>query len=340
MVDVIIPAYNAEKKIYKALSSLAVQTNKDFIVYIVDDGSSDNTQKEIDKFSDYINIEYLKCEHLGKPGLVRNYGLDHSNSDYVMFCDSDDFFAPNAIEIISKTFNDFPDLDFLISFFYEQLQSGDFIQKNQTATTWLHGNAYKREFLYKYDIRFPSQKLNEDGAFNTQVYLFSDKFKIISLPIYYWMYDTSSLTRINSDKNNHIFTFNSFVDLVDSLNFAYNNLLHKNGYSDKVLSNMGSHLAVFYFKLCDLAYCYTTENKKYKKYYTAAVTSLSNFFNNIDKSCIFNSHEFKNGFCSQYIKRNSSSALLTLDSYFSIFGVKNYISADDFCGLLQSNIQN
>ena len=93
MLDIIIPAYNAENKIHKVLSSLTIQTINDFNVYIIDDGSNDCIYNEISKFNSYLNIKYLKCPHIGKPGLVRNYGLENSNGDYIMFCDSDDFIA-------------------------------------------------------------------------------------------------------------------------------------------------------------------------------------------------------------------------------------------------------
>lgn len=330
MLDIIIPAYNAENKIHKVLSSLTIQTINDFNVYIIDDGSNDCICNEISKFNSYLNIKYLKCPHIGKPGLVRNYGLENSNGDYIMFCDSDDFFAPNAVEIVSKTFNDFPEIDFIIGFFYEQLQNGNFIQKTQSASTWLHGNAYKREFLNKYNIRFPEQKLNEDGAFNTQVYLSSDNYKIINLPIYYWMYDSSSLTRNNKNKND--FDFESFIDLVDSLHSAYIQLFKNFGYTENIINNMGSHLAIFYFKLCDLVHYYTLNNK-YKKQYSRAVNSLNAFFNDLDKSIIFNSESFKSGFCSHYLNRKTSNTLLSLDSYFSIFGFINFIKPEDFCGI-------
>ena len=63
MIDIIIPAYNAHKTISKTLSSIALQQNvKDLNVYIIDDLSDKDYEKEYDLFKDVLNIKIYRLE--------------------------------------------------------------------------------------------------------------------------------------------------------------------------------------------------------------------------------------------------------------------------------------
>ncbi len=95
-LSIIIPVYNTEKYINKCLESLAKQKMKDFEVIIVNDGSTDNSEKVI---KEYINsnkekfiyeIKYLKKENGGLSS-ARNFALPHVTGKYIMFFDSDDY---------------------------------------------------------------------------------------------------------------------------------------------------------------------------------------------------------------------------------------------------------
>lgn len=93
MIDIIIPAYNAHKTISKALLSICMQTVNDKInVYIIDDCSDHDYKDIINKFKDRINIIEYKLDKNSGPGVARQYGLDHSNGEYIYFLDADDMF--------------------------------------------------------------------------------------------------------------------------------------------------------------------------------------------------------------------------------------------------------
>lgn len=100
-ISLIIPVYNAEKFLTKTLMSLEQQTVKNFEVVIVDDGSTDNSVKIIDLFKSKINIKLISQKNSGVSA-ARNNGIIHSNGEYIMFLDSDDYLVENSIEIISK----------------------------------------------------------------------------------------------------------------------------------------------------------------------------------------------------------------------------------------------
>lgn len=90
-VSVIVPVYNVEKYLDKCLNTLARQTLKDIEIIIVNDGSPDNSQKIIDKYTEkYSNMKSYIKENGGLSD-ARNYGIKKANGEYIAFLDSDDY---------------------------------------------------------------------------------------------------------------------------------------------------------------------------------------------------------------------------------------------------------
>ena len=108
-ISVIIPTYNRETLIVDSINSVLNQTYKNIEVIIVDDGSVDNTQQEIDKIKDN-RIKYIKLEkNYGAPN-ARNIGIKNAVGRLISFQDSDDILYPNKLEkqfhnIINKNSN-------------------------------------------------------------------------------------------------------------------------------------------------------------------------------------------------------------------------------------------
>ena len=156
MIDVIIPAYNAEKTIGRALASILAQTRpRKFLVTVVDDCSTDNTKEEVMKFSNLLPIQYIRLEeNKGKPGLVRNIGIQATSSPYILFLDSDDMLAPTAAEVLSRAILQYQPEYINSAFYQDRVDSEENMIISTTNLTWLHGNIYSRNFLKKYNIEF------------------------------------------------------------------------------------------------------------------------------------------------------------------------------------------
>ena len=91
--SIIIPVYNAERKICKCFDSIKVQSFKDFEVVFVDDGSKDNSLQLLHSFYDNnpnLNIKIISQTNQGA-GKARNNGISNSEGDYIVFLDSDDY---------------------------------------------------------------------------------------------------------------------------------------------------------------------------------------------------------------------------------------------------------
>ena len=97
-VSVIVPVYNVEKYLDKCLDSLANQTLKDLEIIIVNDGSPDNSEDIIKKYTKkYKNFKYYKKENGGLSS-ARNYGIKYASGDYIAFLDSDDYVKSDMYE--------------------------------------------------------------------------------------------------------------------------------------------------------------------------------------------------------------------------------------------------
>ncbi len=102
MVDILLATHNSEKYIIEQLDSLLEQTYTDIRILIRDDGSSDNTV-DIIKYYMQANPDRIKLVEDGKSAgsAAKNFMLlaKQAEADYVMFCDHDDFWMPNKVEV-------------------------------------------------------------------------------------------------------------------------------------------------------------------------------------------------------------------------------------------------
>lgn len=102
-ISVIIPAFNAERVISRSVNSIikAIK-NHSFEIIIVNDGSSDNTEKVcLSLINEYLQCKYYSKENGGATS-ARKYGVSKANGDYIVFCDADDAYFPGSIDNLVK----------------------------------------------------------------------------------------------------------------------------------------------------------------------------------------------------------------------------------------------
>ena len=107
-ISVIIPVYNCENKIKRCLDSVSKQTYKNFQIVLINDGSSDKTDDEINKYlknNKNIEIKYVKTKNCGVSH-ARNIGLEEANGEIITFLDADDYYDCGYFESIYKNFKD------------------------------------------------------------------------------------------------------------------------------------------------------------------------------------------------------------------------------------------
>ena len=133
MVSVIIPVFDRADIISDALNSLVNQSYKHFEVVIVDDGSTDNLERVVTKYSDVLRIAYVKESHSGNIAAVRNKGLSIAKGTYVAILDSDDVCAGTRFEKQLAYFENNTEADILAShaelFGNSDTKRHDFLQR-------------------------------------------------------------------------------------------------------------------------------------------------------------------------------------------------------------------
>ncbi len=86
--SVIVPVYNRPNECEELLESLTHQTQRDFEVIIVEDGSSVPCREVVERYADKLAVHYYDKPNSG-PGQTRNYGVERANGEYVIILDSD-----------------------------------------------------------------------------------------------------------------------------------------------------------------------------------------------------------------------------------------------------------
>ncbi len=94
-VAVIVPCYNVERYVKRALDSAYAQTYKDLRVYAVDDSSTDRTRQVLESNAD--RCLFVSQPHAG-PGAARNRAIQMSDSPFIAFLDADDEWLPTKLE--------------------------------------------------------------------------------------------------------------------------------------------------------------------------------------------------------------------------------------------------
>ena len=97
LVSVIIPTYNAASTISRAIASLMYQTYQNWECIVVDDGSSDNTEAIVKKFSQS-KIKYFKNPVNKGRGYSRNFALKNVSGEFLCMLDADDWYLPEKLD--------------------------------------------------------------------------------------------------------------------------------------------------------------------------------------------------------------------------------------------------
>ncbi len=111
IVSVIIPCYNNESTIKRAIDSILIQKINNIEIIIIDDGSTDKSVI-IAKGMNITNLSIIEIEHSGVSN-ARNTGIMMAKGHYIAFLDSDDEWMPDKLSTQLKEFVAFPNLGFV-----------------------------------------------------------------------------------------------------------------------------------------------------------------------------------------------------------------------------------
>ncbi len=101
---VCIPTYNRSTLVQRAIHSVLTQDFDDFELLVIDDGSTDDTKKEIEKITD-LRMKYISKKNGGKHSAL-NIGFKEATGEYFIILDSDDWFVPHCLSFLNQKINE------------------------------------------------------------------------------------------------------------------------------------------------------------------------------------------------------------------------------------------
>jgi glycosyltransferase involved in cell wall biosynthesis len=179
LFSVVIPTYNRGEMISATLETVLAQTYPHYEVIVVDDCSTDETEKVLDPYIKSQRIRYFRHDQNYERAAARNTGMENAAGDFVTFLDSDDFMYPNNLEDAAEFVRTHSQVIFFHNLYHLVDSSGRVIFKYRfpsLADRWraisagnflsCHGVFIHREIYrrYRFDVN-PILTASEDWEF-------------------------------------------------------------------------------------------------------------------------------------------------------------------------------
>lgn len=190
----IIPVYNAEKTLSYCLDSILNQTDQDFEIILVNDGSVDKSQEIIERYKKkYPNKIKAYTQKNSGIATTRNNGIKYSSGKYLFFIDNDDYIDPDYVETFVNEIEE-RKCDVVIGGYRRVTEEGEVLYQKQPIdspwskymfiTPW--GRVYRKDALVKNNISFLNLNIGEDIGLNINTNL---KLKVETIPYtgYNWV---------------------------------------------------------------------------------------------------------------------------------------------------------
>jgi len=216
--SVIIPAYNVQDYIDKAIKSVLNQNFKDYEIIVVDDCSCDETASKVAKYNE---VKLIKHEENKASGGARNTGLNNANGEYIIFLDADDYLYGNDVldkvdKVIGNQNVDVVHMGFKIGGNRDEIviPTEETCTKSYKAGADIYPNVWSKcwnlQFLNKNNIRFVEKRFYEDVLFVYYGIMKCEKYLIADFPVH---------TYISGRKNSMTTTLNlkNVYDTVDNI---------------------------------------------------------------------------------------------------------------------------
>ena len=191
-VSIIVPVYNSAKTLRRCADSILNQDFTDYELFLVDDGSTDDSGAICDEYAALDNRVHVIHKNNSGVSDTRNTALDLAHGKYIQFLDSDDWITPDATKLLVRTAEK-NNCDLVIADFYrvngERVsQKGDIdedavLSKEEFSHHMMENPAdfyygviwnklYRRDIIEKHELRMNAQ-INwcEDFMFNLELSL-------------------------------------------------------------------------------------------------------------------------------------------------------------------------
>lgn len=216
LVSIIIPVYNVESYIKECLEQLLHQTCTQIEILCINDGSTDKSPQIIEEYmSQDKRISMITQENQGV-SIARATGLAHAQAPYIVFCDPDDYYTVDAIELLYTAVTKY-DVD-MVSGRIDEITTRSAKPKRISSLPPKEGKVipseddfglpyysqcaklFKASLIKEYAIMFPSELSYGEDLYFTYSYLsISKSIYYIQQPIYFYRKRYGSATNLAND---------------------------------------------------------------------------------------------------------------------------------------------
>lgn len=218
-VSIIVPVYGVEQYIERCARSLFEQTLADLEYLFIDDCTPDKSieilKQVLEEYPQRKNqVVIHRMEHNSGQAKVREWGMRNATGEYVIHCDSDDWVDIHMYEEMYKKVKE-KNADVVLCDYYEsdgvsKKLMNDFLPnkvedtmsstllKKTRSVLW---NKLVRRSIYKNNIMYPVANNAEDYTLLVQIVYYSKSFVYLNKPLYFYYYNTNSLTRLKTKEN-------------------------------------------------------------------------------------------------------------------------------------------
>lgn len=210
-----MPVYNDELYLEESINTVAKQTLKDVELICINDGSTDESLNILNRLKEKYDFIKIYNQYNQGSGKARNNGIQKAIGEYIAFLDSDDRFVDS--DALEKMYNVAikHDADMVSANLkgitvknelvnnddgVERFTQENIIQGKEYGIPYaFYKNIFKREFLNKYNFRFPDLKRGQDPVFLSEIITKVDSIPILPIDLYGFRYaPTGGLSKINT----------------------------------------------------------------------------------------------------------------------------------------------
>lgn len=206
-ISIIIPIYNSEKYLKKCIDSVLNQTMKDIEIILINDGSTDQSEKIIDNYIKENNANIIKYNQKNSgQAVARNKGIELAQGEFITFIDSDDYIDKTMLEHLYNEAKS-KELDIVICDYFEDKED-KLIYKKQILrehkdlvkdyVLFVAGPCNKiirTKILKENNIKFPENIFYEDIAIMPALAIYSKKIGYVKNAYYYYVIRENSTMR-------------------------------------------------------------------------------------------------------------------------------------------------
>lgn len=237
MISIIVPVYNAQAYLDACIRSVLTQSFQDLELLLIDDGSTDDSLNICRRWEADPRVHITSTENHGVSH-ARNLGLQQARGTWVMFLDSDDRLAKDALEQLlamtapdsllvigayteedpgaSRALCEKVSADSLRTMLLDPINHAllpDFYELKPMSLCACWGKLYRSAVIREHSIRFPEElRLSEDTVFNLDYLAHIDHAFISDVPVVHYRHNAGSATKVFREQ--HLANRFRFFDLL------------------------------------------------------------------------------------------------------------------------------